>query len=76
MIIDAAVRKFGDDIDTDVIIPARYLASRDPAVLGRHCMEPLDPHFAERVRPGDVLRIYVDLERAHFFDPVTHAALA
>jgi len=55
MIIDASVRKFGDDVDTDVIIPARYLASRDPAVLGRHCMEPLDPHFADRVRPGDVI---------------------
>jgi 3-isopropylmalate/(R)-2-methylmalate dehydratase small subunit len=55
MIIDASVRKFGDDIDTDVIIPARYLASRDPVVLGRHCMEPLDPHFADRVRPGDVI---------------------
>jgi 3-isopropylmalate/(R)-2-methylmalate dehydratase small subunit len=55
MIINASVRTFGDDIDTDVIIPARYLSSRDPIELGRHCMEPLDPEFPKRVRPGDVL---------------------
>lgn len=46
---------FGDHIDTDVIIPARYLVSTDPAELSRHCMEPLDPEFASKVRPGDIL---------------------
>jgi len=51
----ATVRRFGDDIDTDVIIPAIYLTSHRPEVLARHCMEPLDPGFAGRVRPGDVL---------------------
>ncbi len=46
---------FGDNIDTDVIIPARYLLTSDPAELAKHCMEDLDPGFAGSVRPGDVL---------------------
>ncbi|GAC1451013.1 MAG: hypothetical protein PVSMB4_10500 [Ktedonobacterales bacterium] len=45
----------GDNVDTDVIIPARYLMTSDPAELGKHCMEDLDPSFASTVRPGDVL---------------------
>lgn len=49
------VWKFGNNIDTDVIIPAKYLASTDPKVLGEHCMEPLDPTFAGRVRKGDII---------------------
>ena len=51
----ATARKFGDDIDTDVIIPARHLLSRDPAVLARHCMEALAPDFAARINLGDVM---------------------
>lgn len=47
--------RFGDDIDTDIIIPARVLSQRTPEVLRAHCMEPLAPDFAERVSPGDVL---------------------
>ena len=49
------VWKFGDNIDTDIIIPARYLASTDPAVLGQHCMEPLGPDFAKNVQKGDII---------------------
>lgn len=49
------VWKFGDNIDTDIIIPARYLASTDPEVLGRHCMEPLAPDFAAKVLKGDII---------------------
>jgi len=49
------VWKFGDNIDTDIIIPARYLALTDPAALGEHCMEPLVPDFAKRVQKGDVI---------------------
>jgi 3-isopropylmalate/(R)-2-methylmalate dehydratase small subunit len=46
---------FGDNIDTDAIIPARYLITTDPAELARHCMEDADPDFAGSVRPGDLV---------------------
>jgi len=46
---------FGDDVNTDEIIPARYLNSIDPAFLAGHCMEGADPEFAAKVRPGDIL---------------------
>ena len=49
------VWKFGDNIDTDIIIPARYLSLTDPAALGQHCMEPLVPDFAARVEKGDII---------------------
>ena len=49
------VYKFGDDIDTDAIIPARYLNTSDPKELAAHCMEDADPEFAARVRAGDVI---------------------
>jgi len=47
--------KYGDDVDTDVIIPARYLTTSDPAELAVHCMEDLDAGFAKGVKPGDVM---------------------
>jgi 3-isopropylmalate dehydratase small subunit len=55
MTISGAIHKFGDHVDTDVIIPGRYLTLREPKDLGRHCLEGLDPGFAQRVKPGDVL---------------------
>ncbi|MBC7335693.1 MAG: 3-isopropylmalate dehydratase small subunit [Clostridia bacterium] len=55
MRFEGRVWKFGDDIDTDVIIPARYLNTTDPAVLARHCLEPADAEFARKVQPGDIL---------------------
>ena len=49
------VHKYGDNVDTDVIIPARHLNTSDPAELAAHCMEDIDAAFAGRVRPGDIL---------------------
>lgn len=53
--IRGKVWKFGDHIDTDVIIPARYLNSSDPLELAIHCMEDADPQFAQKVKPGDII---------------------
>ena len=47
--------KYGDNVDTDVIIPARHLNTSDPAELAAHCMEDIDAAFAGRVQPGDIL---------------------
>ncbi len=55
MKIQGTVWKFGDDIDTDVIIPARYLNTSDPQELAKHCMEDADPDFASKVRIGDII---------------------
>lgn len=52
MKIKGAVIRYGDNIDTDAIIPARYLNTSDPEELGRHCMEDIDPDFPKRVSPG------------------------
>ncbi len=50
-----SVLKYGDNVDTDVIIPARYLNSSDPAELAKHCMEDIDKEFIHRVKPGDII---------------------
>ncbi len=55
MKIQGKVWKFGSDIDTDAIIPARYLNTSDPLELSKHCMEDADPTFAAKVRFGDIL---------------------
>ncbi len=47
--------KFGHDVDTDLIIPARYLNTSDPKELAKHCMEDADPTFAGKVKPGDIM---------------------
>ncbi len=47
--------KFGNDVDTDAIIPARYLNTIDPKELASHCMEDADPDFASTVKPGDII---------------------
>jgi 3-isopropylmalate/(R)-2-methylmalate dehydratase small subunit len=47
--------KFGDNIDTDVIIPARYLNTSDPKVLASHCMEDADPEFVKKISVGDII---------------------
>jgi 3-isopropylmalate dehydratase small subunit len=47
--------KYGDNVDTDVIIPARYLVTGDPNQLGPHCLENLDPAFPTGHKPGDII---------------------
>jgi len=49
------VWKFGVNIDTDAIIPARYLNTSDPDVLAKHCMEDADPQFSQKMTPGDII---------------------
>jgi 3-isopropylmalate/(R)-2-methylmalate dehydratase small subunit len=53
--MSGVIHKFGDHVDTDVILPGRYLTLRDPAELAKHCLEGLDPTFASRVRSGDLV---------------------
>lgn len=55
MIVTGKAFKYGDNVDTDVIIPARYLNSSDPEHLKQHCMEDIDPDFASSVSDGDIL---------------------
>ncbi|MGH4117546.1 3-isopropylmalate dehydratase small subunit [Clostridium sp.] len=47
--------KYGKNVDTDVIIPARYLSSSDPKELALHCMEDIDVNFSKKVRSGDII---------------------
>ena len=49
------VFKYGDNVDTDVIIPARYLAATSEKELAAHCMEDIDPEFIRKVQPGDII---------------------
>lgn len=55
MPITDTAHKFGDHVDTDVIIPARHLGTTDPQELAAHCMEDIDGEFIKRVQPGDVM---------------------
>ena len=55
MELKGRVWKFGNDINTDEIIPARYLNTSDPAELAKHCMEDADPAFPEKIQKGDII---------------------
>jgi 3-isopropylmalate/(R)-2-methylmalate dehydratase small subunit len=55
MIFKGKIWKFGDNIDTDAIIPARYLTTSDPQELAKHCMEDADPAFITKMKPGDII---------------------
>lgn len=55
MIFKGKVWKFGDNIDTDAIIPARYLTTFDPQELAAHCMEDADPDFVKKMKSGDII---------------------
>jgi len=52
---EGRIHKFGDNINTDLIIPARYLITTDPAELAAHCMEDEDPDFPKKVKKGDII---------------------
>ena len=52
---NGSVFKYGDNVDTDVIIPARYLNATEGAELAKHCMEDIDKEFIKKVRPGDII---------------------
>ena len=52
---NGTVFKYGDNVDTDVIIPARYLNSSDPKELATHCMEDIDKDFVKKVKTGDLI---------------------
>jgi 3-isopropylmalate/(R)-2-methylmalate dehydratase small subunit len=53
--LKGTVHKYGANVDTDAIIPARYLNISDPAELARHCMEDIDEDFVKRVKAGDIM---------------------
>ena len=53
--VSGKVFKYGDNVDTDVIIPARYLNAPSPEELAKHCMEDIDDSFATTVKPGDIM---------------------
>jgi 3-isopropylmalate/(R)-2-methylmalate dehydratase small subunit len=55
MVLAGRAWRYGKNVDTDVIIPARYLTATSAEELGAHCLEDLDPDFARRVRPGDII---------------------
>ena len=55
MKVSGSVFKYGDNVDTDVIIPARYLNSSDPKELAKHCMEDIDKEFVNKVKKGDII---------------------
>lgn len=55
MTVSGKVFKYGNNVDTDVIIPARYLNTSDPKELASHCMEDIDKDFVKNVKPGDII---------------------
>ena len=55
MVVKGSVFKYGDNVDTDVIIPARYLNIADPKELSTHAMEDIDTEFVKKVQPGDII---------------------
>jgi 3-isopropylmalate/(R)-2-methylmalate dehydratase small subunit len=55
IILKGKVHKYGSNVNTDEIIPARYLNTTDPKVLAKYCMEDIDKNFVKNVKPGDII---------------------
>ncbi len=55
MIFRGRIWKFGNDVDTDVIIPVQHSVGSDLSEFAKHCMEGIDPHFSEQAHPGDII---------------------
>jgi 3-isopropylmalate/(R)-2-methylmalate dehydratase small subunit len=55
IILKGKVHKYGSNVNTDEIIPARYLNTTDPAILAKYCMEDIDKNFVKNVKPGDII---------------------
>ncbi len=55
MALKGTVHKYGANVDTDVIIPARHLSLSEPKDLAKHCMEDIDAEFVKKVKPGDII---------------------
>ncbi len=55
MIVKGHVHKYGDNVDTDVIMPGAYLSIADPKELAKHCMEGIDPDFSKKIAPSDII---------------------
>ena len=55
ILLKGKVHKYGANVNTDAIVPARYLSVSDPVELARHCMEDIDQDFAGKVQPGDII---------------------
>src|SRR5512137_641068 len=55
MVLKGKIHKYGANVDTDVIIPARYLNVSDPLELAKHCMEDIDAQFVKKIKPGDII---------------------
>jgi len=55
MLLKGQVHKYGANVDTDVIIPARYLNVSEPSELAKHCMEDIDPQFVKKMKQGDII---------------------
>jgi len=72
-LLEGNAHKVGDHINTDLIIPATYLVSVDPKELGKHLMEGLDPEFASRVKPGDVIVGGIDFGSGSSREHAPHA---
>lgn len=71
---------YGDNVDTDVIIPARYLNTSDPKELASHCMEDIDADFLKKIKPGDIIATGSNFgcgsSREHAPIAIKHAGIA